>query len=386
MRIEPANEKGKAKMMKTVATIALCLVALAAKAEAPQGQRPQMAEDVFKNVQVLKGIPVDEFMDTMGMISASTGMNCVNCHASDNTTTWDKFADDTPLKETARKMLLMVNTINKDNFKGVRSVTCYTCHNGIQRPKVVPSLLVQYGTPLEDPNEVIVLPGTSGPPADEIFEKYFQAMGGKQNVANLTSLSARGTYSGYDTDQVKVPVEIFAKAPNQRAVIIHAPFGDSVRTYDGQAAWVASADKPLSLMSLTGGNLEGAKVEALSAFPIQLQRAFNQWRVSVTEIDGKEVQVAQGTNPRQPPVNLYFDKSGLLVRLVRFVDTAIGRIPTQIDFSDYREVGGIKMPFRSLVTWTDGQSTIELSEIQPNTPVDAAKFAKPAPAPPPKSQ
>src|SRR5690349_977225 len=129
MRIEPANEKGKAKMMKTVATIALCLVALAAKAEAPQGQRPQMAEDVFKNVQVLKGIPVDEFMDTMGMISASTGMNCVNCHASDNTTTWDKFADDTPLKETARKMLLMVNTINKDNFKGVRSVTCYTCHN-----------------------------------------------------------------------------------------------------------------------------------------------------------------------------------------------------------------------------------------------------------------
>src|SRR5262249_4188401 len=148
-------------------------------------------------------------------------------------------------------------------------------------------------------------------------------MGGKQKVANLTSLSAKGTYSGYDTDQVKVPVEIVAKAPNQRAVIIHAPFGDSVRTYDGQAAWVASADKPLPLMSLTGGNLEGAKVEALSAFPIQLQRAFNQWRVSVTEIDGKEVQVAQGTNPRQPPVNLYFNESGLLVRLVRFVDTAI---------------------------------------------------------------
>src|SRR5579862_1392369 len=117
--------------MKIVATIALCVLVPAANAQAQPAQRPQMAEDVFKNVQVLKGIPVDEFMDTMGMISASTGMNCVNCHASDNTTSWDKFADDTPLKETARRMLLMVNAINKDNFKGVRLVSCYTCHNGI---------------------------------------------------------------------------------------------------------------------------------------------------------------------------------------------------------------------------------------------------------------
>jgi photosynthetic reaction center cytochrome c subunit len=372
-------------MTKTLGTIGLCLVALAANGQA-QGQRPQMAEEVFKNVQILKGIPVDEFMDTMGMIAASTGMNCVNCHASDNTTSWDKFADDTPLKETARRMMVMVNTINKDNFKGVRSVTCYTCHNGIQRPKVVPSLLVQYGTPVEDPNEVVVLPNAGGPPADEIFEKYFQAVGGRQKAASLTSFTARGSYAGYDTDQVKSPIEIYAKAPNQRATIIHAPFGDSVRTYDGQAAWVASADKPLPLMSLTGGNLEGAKVEALLAFPTQLQRAFNQWRASLTEIDGKEVRVLQGTNPRQPPVNLYFDESGLLVRFVRFADTAIGRIPTQIDFSNYRDVAGLKMPFRWIVTWTDGQSTIELSEIQPNTPIDAAKFAKPAPAPPPKSQ
>src|SRR5262249_8523915 len=149
---------------------------------------------------------------------------------------------------------------------------------------------------------------------------------------------------------------------------------------------VASADKPLPLMSLTGGNLEGAKLETISAFPLQLQRAFTQWRVSITSIDGKQVRVLQGSNPRQPPVNLYFDESGLLGRFVRFVDTAVDRIPTQIDFSDYRDVAGVKMPFRWLWTWTDGQSTIELGEIQTNTAIDAAKFAKPAPAPPPKSQ
>src|SRR6266545_2582524 len=89
--------------------------------------KPQMAEEVFKNVQVLKGIPVDEFMDTMGMFSAALSLNCTDCHTSDSTSSWEKFGDDTPLKRTARRMMLMVNAINKDNFRGVRSVSCYTC-------------------------------------------------------------------------------------------------------------------------------------------------------------------------------------------------------------------------------------------------------------------
>src|SRR5438128_1122717 len=357
----------------------VCLLGVAiGRSQGVQAQRPQLAEEAFKNVQIIKGIPVDEFMDTMGMFAAATGMNCVDCHTSDSTASWENFGKETPLKQTARKMMLMVNAINKDNFRGVRSVTCYTCHRGDQRPRVVPSLTVQYSAPVEDPNEIEIFPNTGGPSADQVFEKYIQALGGTQRLANLTSFVAKGTYVGYDTDHAKVPVEVFAKAPAQRATIVHAPFGDSVRTYDGRAGWIAAADKPLPLMPLTGGNLEGAKVEALVSFPIQLEQAFNQWRVSSTAIDDKVVQVLQGTNPRQAPVNLYFDESGLLVRVVRFVDTPVGRIPTQIDYSDYREVAGIKMPFRWIVTWTDGQSTIELSEIQPNTPIDAAKFATPA--------
>jgi outer membrane lipoprotein-sorting protein len=54
----------------------------------------------------------------------------------------------------------------------------------------------------------------------------------------------------------------------------------------------------------------------------------------------------------------------------------------QTDYSDYREVAGVKMPFHWTVTWTDGQSTTELSAMQPNVPIDAAKFAKPPPAAP----
>ena len=367
--------------------VVLCLVAvLTLNAQTAQGQSPQMAEDVFKNIQILRGIPVDEFMDTMGMFSASTGMNCADCHVSDSTTTWDKFASDTPMKQIARKMLLMVNTINHDNFNSVRSVTCYTCHEGGRHPNVVPSLLVQYGTPIEDPNQIVMPPDSGSSAAQQIFDKYIRALGGSDQVGRLTSFAAEGTYSGYDTDQVKVPIEIYAKAPAQRAMIIHAPFGDSVRVYDGRSGWIASADKPLPIMALTGGNLEGARVEALMLFPTHLRAFSNQWHVNSTEIDGKVVQVLQGGTPKQPPVNLYFDDTGLLIRLVRFVDTAVGRVPTQIDYSDYRDVAGIKLPFHWVITWTDGQSTIELTGIQPNPPIDAAKFARPAPAPPPRSR
>ncbi|PYS02955.1 MAG: hypothetical protein DMG16_07255 [Acidobacteria bacterium] len=377
----------KRTILGAIASLGVCLLAVAmANGQTRQTERPQLAEEAFKNVQIIRGIPVDEFMDTMGMFAAATGMNCVDCHTSDSTDSWENFAKETPLKQTARRMLLMVDAINKQNFKGVRSVTCYTCHHGDRRPKPVPSLVVQYSAPVEDPNEIDIFPKTGGPTPDQVFDKYIQALGGAQRLANFTSFTAKGTYSGYDTDQAKATIEIFAKAPAQRTTIVHAAFGDSVRVYDGRSAWIASPDKPLPLMPLTGGNLEGAKIEAMVSFPAQIKQAFGQWRVTSTSIDDREVRVLQGTIPRQPPVNFYFDESGLLVRLVRLADTAIGRVPTQIDYADYREVSGVKVPFRWTATWTDGQSTTQLVEVQANVPIDAAKFARPAPALPPKTR
>ena len=364
----------------------LCLLGLSTTTrgqatQAAQAPKPQMAEEIFKNISVLRGIPVDEFMDTMGMISAALGLNCLDCHTSDADKSWERFGADTTMKNTARRMIQMVNTINKENFKGVRSVTCFTCHRGDLKPKVVPSLIVQYSAPMEDPNEVEIPPNAKGSP-DEIFNKYLNALGGTQRLSRFTSYTAKGTYVGFDTHHSKVPVEIFAKAPNQKTFIIHGAFGDKTWVFDGRQAWVASVDKPQPLMQLNAGNLEGLKVEALVSFPTGLKANFAKWRVTSTSIDDKDVTVLQGTNPRQPPVNLYFDDSGLLVRLVRFVDTAIGRIPTQIDYADYREVAGVKFPFKITSTWTDGQATVELTDVQPSVNIDAAKFARPAPAKP----
>jgi outer membrane lipoprotein-sorting protein len=375
----------KRRLGITVAGAAACLLgSVLTLAQAGQTPRPQMSEEVFKNVQVLKGIPVDEFMDTMGMFSAALSLNCIDCHVPESVGTWDKFADDTPLKQTARRMVTMVNTINKDHFRGVRSVSCYTCHNGNLQPRVIPNLAAQYATPVEDPNDTNIHAVPGGPTVDQVFEKYIQAAGGSQRLANLTSFTAKGTFIGFETEQTKVGVDIFAKAPGQRTTIVHTNIGDSVRVFDGRAAWIAAPDKPLPLMTLTGGNLDGAKIDAIVAFPTQIKEAFSQWRVGATGIDDKEVRVVQGTNPRQPPVNFYFDESGLLVRVVRFVETAVGRVPTQTDYSDYREVAGVKIPFKWIATWTDGQATTELSEVQPNAAIDASRFARPAPAPRPK--
>src|SRR4029453_1084159 len=103
----------------------------------------------------------------------------------------------------------------------------------------------------------------------------------------------------------------------------------------------------------------------------------------VTSEQTHVVDVVQGTGPRNLLVTLYFDKqTGLLLRELRYSNSPIARVPTQIDFADYRDVNGIKLPFRITYAWLDGRDSIVLNEIQTNVPVDEAKFGKPAPLKP----
>ena len=356
-------------------TMTVCWLGLVAAAQEPA---PQIADAVFKNIQVLKGIPVDEFMDTMGMFASSLGFDCVSCHSGDIYTNRGAFAETTPLIQRARQMIVMVNTINKNYFGGQPRVSCFTCHNAKNRPEFVPSLALQYAELTDDPNSMRIFPDTRVSAA-QVLDKYTEALGGAQRLAGLTSFVARGTYAGFNTGQNEFPVEIHAKAPDQRTQIVRTIDGDAVKTYDGRSAWAAEGWRPLPLLALTGGNLEAARLEALVSFPANIRQAFSQWQVSGTTIDDRAVRLLQGTNAGQLPVNFYFDDSGLLVRIVRWNRTAVGTIPSQADYSDYREVAGVKLPFRIVQTWTDGQNTVVLTDIQPNAAIDAARFARPAP-------
>jgi hypothetical protein len=328
-------------------------------------------------------------MNTMGFFSAATNLNCIDCH-SPQSEDLAGYAIDTPLKQTTRKMINMVNALNKANFGGQRRVTCYTCHRANDRPEAIPSLQDQYSVPTDDPDRAEVIRGPQAAQsankvtAEQVIDKYMQAIGGAAAAAKLTSFVAKGTYEGFETLSEKVPVDIFANAPNQMTTVIHTQNGDSVSTYNGTQGWVAAADKLMRVLPLAGGDLEGARMDALLSFPARIKQDV-QWRTgfpSVT-IDDHPVQVIQNSERGDLGAKLYFDsKTGLLVRQVRYVDTAVGVIPTHIDYSDYRDVSGLKVPFKRVVTWTDGRSTIELSEVQPNVRIEAAKFAEPGPPKP----
>jgi photosynthetic reaction center cytochrome c subunit len=365
----------------------MCLICggivTAGRQTSPQ-DKPQLSENVFKNIQVLKGIPVDDFMDTMGIMSAALGFDCNECHVGAGTDTV-KWEADTAKKRTARRMTLMVAAINKNNFGGRQVVTCWTCHRGRDIPVTMPNIDTVYGEPVIEPDLVVTESFQGEPSADQILDKYLQALGGVERLAKITSYTATGTSEGFRGFGGGGQVQIFAKAPDQRATIIKfaASVGreDAIRTFDGRSGWVSTPLAVVEEYALGGSELDGARMDAQLAFPAQIKKVLTQLRVGPPDnVNDRNVHVVQGTGTRGLITKLYFDReSGLLLRMVRFGSSPIGRAPTQVDFADYRDVpgAGIKMPFRWTFGWLDGRDTFDLKEVRVNGTIDPAVFGKP---------
>jgi photosynthetic reaction center cytochrome c subunit len=358
-----------------------------ASAQAPPKTAPpktavpgETSEQHFKNITVLKGITVSEFMGTMGLFSAALSFCCKDCHTGAGTAN-PRWEDDPPRKVTARRMAQMVSKINQENFNGRQVVTCWTCHRGAPSPAITPPIDTVYGESVFTPTDVLPVanPANAGtPPADQILDKYIQALGGADAVSKLTSWSATG--NSHLFGEVKNDrTEIFAKAPNLLDTVVHQTEGDVARTYDGREAWVMLPLTVVGQYPLAGSMLDGAKLDAQMAFPGGLKQFFNNWRVTYPSVvNGKPVYIIQGNLPSGLLATFYFDKqTGLLVRMVRYTASSMGRVPTQIDYSDYRPVAGVMMPFKWTYGWISGQEQYELTAIQPNPAVDAAKFGKP---------
>jgi len=355
----------------------LCLIAVgAAQTSAP------MAESVYLNIQVLKGIPVDQFNDTMGMFASALLLDCVGCHDAKITSDPKAFALPTPRIQRARQMVVMMNTLNKQYFGGQQRVTCFTCHNGDPQPERSPSLRLQYGELVSDPSSFKFFPDVAAPPAEKMLARYLEALGGVERLSTITSFVGTGTYLGFETSDQEVPFEIYARAPDQRAMTARDGAKEFLWIYNGRTAWRYQPDTPIPLVELTGWSLSGSRIDTMTLFPATLPKAFTEWQVGYADIDGKQVEVARGLSAAQSPVNLHFDESGLLVRLVRWTETAAGPVPVQIDYSDYRDVAGVKLPFKWTTSWLDGRSNFELSEVQPNVAIPESRFDKPGPPKP----
>jgi hypothetical protein len=324
---------------------------------------------------------VDEFMGTMGFFSSSLGLNCTDCHVDESGGSWARYADESPLKMQTRRMMVMVQTINKTNFGGRQVVTCYSCPRGNTRPAVMPSLDGLYGEPPPDEPGDPFTQAQGQPSPDSVLDKYIEAIGGAQRIAAITSIVAKGTYLGFD-DAEKVPVELYARAPGQRSMTVHGLLGDTTTTFDGRTGWITAppTDKPIPFYEITGEELQGANFETELMFPTRIKQALTNWRVGVPQLLGeREVLPVQGDTSGGGVITMNFDsETGLLLRLVRYANSPVGRLVTRVDYEDYRDVNGVKMPFKFTVRWLSGRSTFEMNEIQANVPVDASRFVRPA--------
>jgi photosynthetic reaction center cytochrome c subunit len=327
---------------------------------------PKTAEQVFKNIEQLKGTPADQLLPAMQFISSSLGVECSFCHVDGK-----PEADDKKEKKTARSMMTMMASINKESFGGHRDVTCYSCHHGATHPVGLPPVL-EGDQPAHPEAQLLMSEGLT---AADVLEKFKNALGGEEAIHHITSREAKGllVFGGNQS-----PIEVFTKAPNKRVSISHMGKGGSYTAFDGTSGWLGNTGRPARDMS--AAESEAAGLDAEFYLALRLPQMFEQVRVGRPEtVNGVECNTLIGTRPGHPPVRFYFDtKSGLLLRQIRYGETPLGRNPTQIDYADYRAVDGVKAPFRWTLSRTSGRFTIQLSEVKANVALEDDRFAKPA--------
>jgi photosynthetic reaction center cytochrome c subunit len=334
-----------------------------------QAAEPKTAEQVFKNIVELKGTPADQLMPAMQFIATSLGVECTFCHVSGK-----MDLDDKPEKKTARAMMAMTGAINKGNFGGRQQVTCYSCHRGAAHPVNLPPVL-ESDAPAPAGSKA-ASPADASVTVDSIVDRYVAALGGADAMRAVNSRSMKGSILAGGN---QMPIEVVTKAPNKRISITHMGDSESYTAFDGTVGWLGSKGRPARDMTPAESGASGLDAEFYLA--LRLKDIFTQLRVGRPEqINGIDCQTLIGSGPGHPPVRLYFDtKTGLLARMVRFAETPVGRMPTQIDYADYRAADGVKIPFRWTLSRPNGRFTIQIAEVKSNVAVDDAKFAKPAP-------
>jgi photosynthetic reaction center cytochrome c subunit len=364
-------------------TLSIGLAVAGAKAQSNEPQTtaaPKLAEEEFKNIKVLKGVPADLVRPSMQFITASLGVECEYCHVrGEKGLEFDK--DDKKTKVTARKMMEMMFAINKENFEGHLEVTCYSCHRGAADPVGTPLVATEDAKPEPEPRKA---PGDAKPvlpPADQLLDKYLSSIGGNAALQKVTSRVEKGSLT---VDGHQLPIEVYAKAPDKRVTIMHLPNGESITAFDGKQGWLSNAGRP---HMMSAAENEAVRIDSDFYFASHVKTLYAKFTVVPGEkIDGHDTYLVLGRNEGQPPLRLYFDQqSGVLVRQVRYAETALGRMPTQIDYADYRDADGVKIPYRWTLARPGNRFTIQIDDVKQNVPVDDAKFAAP-PMPPPPDQ
>jgi photosynthetic reaction center cytochrome c subunit len=358
----------------TSLSLLLAMTGARAQSTAPKAPTgPKLAEEEYKNIQALKGIPAEQVIPSMQFIAGSLGVECEYCHVAHA-----NEKDDKKPKVTARKMINMMMAINKENFEGHREVTCYSCHRGSKDPVGTPIITDEEPRPAAEEGKKSGEAKAALPAADQLLDKYVVALGGSEALQRITSQVQKGTLTAFSGQHF--PVEVYAKAPDKRVSIMHLQNGDSVTAFDGKQGWLSV---PGRVHMMSAAENDAARIDADFYFAARVKIQFQKFSVDAGgKIDGHDTYLVVGRTEGRPPLRLYLDKeSGLLLRLIRYAETPLGRNPTQIDYADYREANGVKAPFRWTLARPGNRFTIQVEELQQNVPVNDAKFVAPPPAP-----
>jgi len=323
------------------------------------------AEKFYKNIQVFQGLPSDQLVPAMNFMADSLGVKCSYCHVTNDTGHWPMEKDDKAAKNTARRMIRMMREIDKANFKGRLEVTCATCHHGSTEPASMPPLLGE--------SAAAPAPAAAGAPSvDAVLEKYVTAVGGKDAMAKIRNRELRGTFTGGDGKPH--PIEIVQTSAGQYRSSVKTEEGPFTLVFDGKAG---TSGGPTWNNPMPPEEMERIRWRA-ALFPAEeLKSRFPALAVRGKEpVDGRDAWIVMGRDSAGGRATFWFDAdSGLLVRTRNRQHTALGDIPEQADYSDFREVDGVKVPFTIRHTAPDRSDTVRAEDVKQNVAVPPATFA-----------
>jgi Photosynthetic reaction centre cytochrome C subunit len=336
----------------------------AAQTQTPTAQtQVETAGQRFKNIKVLNDMPADQMGQVMNIMSASLGVDCKMCHASNDK---DFEKDGNEHKDIARKMLTMTFELNKKFFDGKPEVSCNTCHSGKERPVSVPNLLP--ATPVERPKQPAVKPLI-----DDILAKYAASLGTKEALAKVTSRQIKASRVEPDGKTVESE-DVWQKGGKFRS---ETKYGEYVVTeaFDGKDAWKKGGAEAIELKPY---EIEQIKRDAQLFANADLKTVYAKLDYRFMDrLDGREVYIVQATTADNLRERLVFDvATGQLVRRVASAMTVLGQFQYQVDYSDWRDFGGVKLPASTRFAVPGISWTRKITEVKIGG-VDDAKFAKP---------
>ncbi len=352
--------------------------------QAAQGEKT--VEQTRKNIQVLKGLPDSQLFLVMNFVATSLGVQCNFCHVQQGKdpktgfTNWIWESDDKPEKQAARRMMQMVLSIKANDKVDFREnpVTCYTCHRGQTKPVGLPPMPLAKSGHEPGPSDAAPTVRPAAPSVDQIFAKYVEAVGGSA-ATNTKTLVLKGKREA--SQDRNWPNEITVAIPDRFLIVATTPQGTVRQIVNGEKGSVMNGANVRNLTPTEAIEAKRSWDELFNVIKVKMSPGMRSGGVGkVGERDAHAVEHVTDTKTER----YYFDsQTGLLLRKITVIQTVLVPFPEQIDFEDYRDVNGVKVPFiiRYSAIDTFNSWTRTFTEIKRNAVVEDTLFAIPVASP-----